>query len=162
MCHEIFTTFEFDPSFTELSTPLATVLANRRGVRQDFAHLSIAVLRSLGLPARYVSGYIETDPPEGEPRVFGADASHAWCSVWLGVDGWLDMDPTNDHVAPQRHVTLARGRDYGDVTPVRRVVIGPSTTQTLDVNVDVSRAYDTAHFQAAIRRASGISHPFGC
>lgn len=139
LCHDIFTTFDYDPSFSELSTPLDAVLANRRGVCQDFAHLSVGALRTLGLPARYVSGYIETEPPPGEARTFGADASHAWCSVWIGDSGWLDLDPTNDHVPPTRHVTTAWGRDYGDVTPVRGVVIGPASTQTLDVNVDVSR-----------------------
>jgi transglutaminase-like putative cysteine protease len=139
LCHEIFTTFEFDPSFSELSTPLADVLAARRGVCQDFAHLSVGALRTLGLPARYVSGYIETDPPEGEPRTFGADASHAWCAAWIGDYGWLDFDPTNDHVPAHRHVTIGWGRDYGDVTPVRGVVIGPSTEQSLYVSVDVAR-----------------------
>jgi transglutaminase-like putative cysteine protease len=139
LCHEIFTTFEFDASFSELSTPLGAVLDARRGVCQDFAHLSVGALRTLGLPARYVSGYIETDPPEGEPRTFGADASHAWCATWLGDAGWLDFDPTNDHLPAHRHVTVGWGRDYGDVTPVRGVVIGPSAKQTLDVNVDVSR-----------------------
>jgi transglutaminase-like putative cysteine protease len=140
LCHGIFTSFEFDPSFSELSTPLGAVLTARRGVCQDFAHLSVGALRTLGLPARYVSGYIETDPPDGEPRTFGADASHAWCSAWLGDGGWLDFDPTNDHLPSHRHVTVGWGRDYADVTPVRGVVIGPSAAQTLDVNVDVSRA----------------------
>jgi len=139
LCHEIFSSFEFDPSFSELSTPLGAVLDARRGVCQDFAHLSVGAMRTLGLPARYVSGYIETDPPEGEPRTFGADASHAWCSAWLGGAGWLDFDPTNDHVPSHRHVTVGWGRDYADVTPVRGVVIGPASSQTLEVSVDVSR-----------------------
>lgn len=140
LCHGIFMSFEFDASFSELSTPLGAVLEARRGVCQDFAHLSVGALRTIGLPARYVSGYIETDPPEGEPRTFGADASHAWCAAWLGDGGWLDFDPTNDHLPSHRHVTIGWGRDYADVTPVRGVVIGPSAVQTLDVNVDVSRA----------------------
>lgn len=139
LCHTIFSGFVFDPSFSDVSTPLATVLDARRGVCQDFAHLGVACLRSLGLAARYVSGYIETEPPEGEERLIGADASHAWFSVWVPGWGWLDVDPTNDHVPPDRHVTVAWGRDYADVTPVRGVVIGPAATQELSVSVDVQR-----------------------
>ena len=139
LCHTIFTGFSFDPGFSDVSTPLATVLEARRGVCQDFAHLGVACLRSLGLAARYVSGYIETDAPEGEERLIGADASHAWLSVWVPGWGWLDVDPTNDHVPPDRHVTVAWGRDYADVTPVRGVVIGPAATQELSVSVDMQR-----------------------
>lgn len=139
-CRAIFDTFVFDPSFTELSTPLDVVLAERRGVCQDFAHLAVGSLRALGLAARYVSGYIETEPPPGEPRVFGADASHAWCSIWIPDHGWLDFDPTNGVVAPSRHVTIGWGRDYADVAPVRGVVVGPSSQQSLTVSVDVSRS----------------------
>ncbi|MEO1058767.1 MAG: transglutaminase family protein [Actinomycetota bacterium] len=135
----IFERFVFDPSFTEVSTPLDDVIASGRGVCQDFAHLAVGAVRSLGLAARYVSGYIETDPPPGEPKVFGADASHAWCSVWVPDHGWLDIDPTNGIIAPDRHVTVGWGRDYADVAPVRGVVIGPSSTQQLTVSVDVSR-----------------------
>ncbi|MEM9515099.1 MAG: transglutaminase family protein [Actinomycetota bacterium] len=135
----IFERFVFDPSFTEVSTPLDDVIASGRGVCQDFAHLAVGAVRSLGLAARYVSGYIETDPPPGEPKVFGADASHAWCSVWIPDHGWLDIDPTNGIIAPDRHVTVGWGRDYADVAPVRGVVIGPSSTQQLTVSVDVSR-----------------------
>ena len=138
-CSAIFDTFVFDPSFTELATPLDVVLAERRGVCQDFAHLAVGSLRALGLAARYVSGYIETDPPPGEPRVFGADASHAWCSIWIPDHGWLDFDPTNGVVAPSRHVTIGWGRDYADVAPVRGVVVGPSSEQSLTVSVDVAR-----------------------
>lgn len=137
LCHEIFTTFEFDASFSELSTPLGAVLDARRGVCQDFAHLSVGALRTLGLPARYVSGYIETDPPAD--RSVGADASHAWCSVWVPQHGWVDFDPTNDHLPAGRHVTLAWGRDYADVAPVFGVVIGPAVEQTLHVEVEVTR-----------------------
>ena len=111
---------------------------HRRGVCQDFAHLAIGCLRSLGLPARYVSGYIETEPPPGKPKLVGADASHAWCSVYVPGWGWLDLDPTNDQVRPGRHVTVAWGRDYGDVAPLRGVVFGPATDQELDVAVDVA------------------------
>jgi transglutaminase-like putative cysteine protease len=138
LCHEINTTFEFDPGFTDVSTPLAEVLTSRRGVCQDFAHLAIGCLRSLGLAARYVSGYIETEPPLGEPRLVGADASHAWCSVWTPNAGWIDFDPTNDQLPVNRHVTVAWGRDYADVTPVRGVMIGPAAAQRLDVSVDVT------------------------
>ena len=110
----------------------------RRGVCQDFAHLAAGCLRSIGLAARYVSGYIETTPPAGRDRLVGADASHAWCSIWTPSAGWIDFDPTNDHFPTRRHVTVAWGRDYADVTPVRGVVIGPSRAQTLDVAVDVA------------------------
>jgi transglutaminase-like putative cysteine protease len=130
--------FQFDAEFSDISTPIAAVIEARRGVCQDFAHLALACLRSRGLAARYVSGYIETRPPAGEPKLTGTDASHAWCSVWSPAVGWIDLDPTNDQVPPQRHITVAWGRDYFDVTPVRGVVIGPSAHQTLDVGVDVT------------------------
>ena len=139
LCSEIFETFVFDPSFTEVSSPLDVVLGDRRGVCQDFAHLAVGALRSIGLAARYVSGYIETEPPPGEPKTIGADASHAWCSVWVPDHGWLDFDPTNGVVAPSRHVTIGWGRDYADVAPVRGVVVGPSSPQSLSVSVDVAR-----------------------
>ena len=129
--------FAFDPAFSDVSTPLTDVLAARRGVCQDFAHLSIGCLRSLGLPCRYVSGYLETQPLPGQPRLVGADASHAWAAVYIPGCGWLDLDPTNDQVPPQRHITVAWGRDYADVAPVRGVVFGPATTQELAVSVDV-------------------------
>ena len=139
LCSDIFDTFVFDPSFTEVSSPLGVVLGERRGVCQDFAHLAVGALRTLGLSARYVSGYIETDPPPGQPKTIGADASHAWCSVWIPDHGWLDFDPTNGIVAPSRHVTIGWGRDYADVAPVRGVVVGPSSSQSLSVSVDVTR-----------------------
>lgn len=138
-CTQIFETFAFDSSFTEVSTPLDVVLASRRGVCQDFAHLAVGCLRTIGLAARYVSGYIETDPPPGEPKSIGAGASPAWCSVWIPDHGWLDFDPTNGIVSPSRHVTIGWGRDYADVAPVRGVVVGPSSAQSLAVSVDVSR-----------------------
>lgn len=138
LCNDIFDSFQFDAGFSTVSTPLTRVLAARRGVCQDFAHLAVGCLRSLGLAARYVSGYIETMPPPGRPRLVGADASHAWCSVWTPVDGWVDFDPTNGHLPVNHHVTVAWGRDYADVTPVRGVMIGPSTTQSLKVSVDVA------------------------
>ena len=139
LCRLIFETFAFDPTFTDVSTPLGDVLHAQRGVCQDFAHLAVGCLRSLGLAARYVSGYIETEPPPGEVRSIGADASHAWCSVWIPDHGWLDFDPTNGVVAPGRHITVGWGRDYADVAPLRGVVIGPSSLQTLWVSVDVRR-----------------------
>ncbi len=139
LSHRIFTEFTFDPSFTDVTTPLADVLVSRRGVCQDFAHLAIGCLRSLGLSARYVSGYIETGPPPGQPKLTGSDASHAWLSVPVPGYGWFDVDPTNDQAPPHRHVTVAWGRDYADVTPVRGVVFGPVVDQELDVAVDVVR-----------------------
>ena len=122
--HRIHEEFTFDPGSTTITTPVTRVLADRRGVCQDFAHLQIGCLRSLGLPARYVSGYLLTDPPPGQPRLVGADASHAWLSVWCPRMGWVDLDPTNDVLPALRHVTLAWGRDYGDVSPLRGVVLG--------------------------------------
>lgn len=128
--------FRYDPAFTTLSTPLADVLAHRRGVCQDFAHLAIGCLRSQGLAARYVSGYIETLPPPGKPRLVGADASHAWFSVFVPGCGWVDFDPTNNQLPESRHVTVAWGRDYADVTPLKGVIFGGGQMQ-LSVAVDV-------------------------
>jgi transglutaminase-like putative cysteine protease len=138
LCHRIFTEFAFDTMSTDLSTPLGDVLDARRGVCQDFAHLAAGCLRSIGLAARYVSGYIETVPPPGEPRMVGADMSHAWCSVWSPCVGWIDFDPTNDRLPIDRHITVGWGRDYADVTPVRGVVIGPASYQSMEVSVDVA------------------------
>jgi len=139
LCHSIYEDFSFDPGFSDVSTPLADVLAHRRGVCQDFAHLMTGALRSIGLATRYVSGYMETDPPPGEKKLVGSDASHAWCSVYVPKVGWLDADPTNDQIPPRRHVTAAWGRDYGDVAPLRGVVLGPSASQDMSVEVDVTR-----------------------
>jgi transglutaminase-like putative cysteine protease len=139
LCHLIHRDYAFDPSATDVATPLGDVIAQRRGVCQDFAHLAIGCLRSLGLPARYVSGYLETDPPPGQPRLAGADMSHAWVSVWAGDLGWVDFDPTNDHLPVRRHVTVGWGRDFADVSPVRGVVIGPASAQVLSVSVSVVR-----------------------
>ena len=129
--------FAYDRDATCVATPVSQVLRERRGVCQDFAHLEIACLRALGLAARYVSGYILTTPPESATRLVGADASHAWLSVWLGDAGWLDVDPTNDLVPSDQHVTVAWGRDYGDVSPLRGVVLGGGE-HTMTVAVDVS------------------------
>jgi transglutaminase-like putative cysteine protease len=133
--------FAYDPDATEISTPLAEVLEQRRGVCQDFAHLEIGCLRSLGLPARYVSGYLMTAPPPGQPRLVGADASHAWASIFSPDVGWVDFDPANDVVPSDRHVTIACGRDFGDVTPVRGVILGGGR-HALRVAVDVAPVDD--------------------
>lgn len=139
LSHRIYTEFAFDPGFSDVSTPLTDVLTHRRGVCQDFAHLAIGSIRSLGLPARYVSGYIENAPPPGQAKLVGADASHAWCSVYIPGWGWLDVDPTNDQAPPMSHVTVGWGRDYADVAPVRGVVFGSPATQELSVAVEVTR-----------------------
>lgn len=128
--------FRYDATATTITTPVSRVLAERRGVCQDFAHLQISCLRALGLAARYVSGYILTDPPPGRPRLAGADASHAWLAVHCPRHGWVDLDPTNDLLPDQRHVTLAWGRDYGDVSPLRGVILG-GAQHTLHVGVSV-------------------------
>jgi transglutaminase-like putative cysteine protease len=138
LCERIYREFEFDAHFSTVSTPLIEVIDARRGVCQDFAHLAVGCLRSLGLSARYVSGYIETKPPPGKPRLVGADASHAWVSVWTPLAGWVDFDPTNGHLPVNAHITVAWGRDYADVIPVRGVMIGPKTKQKLKVSVDVA------------------------
>lgn len=129
--------FVYDSKATEISTPLQDVFGKRRGVCQDFAHVMIAGLRGLGLPAAYVSGYLRTTPPPGRPRLQGADATHAWVSVWCGEEiGWAGFDPTNDLVIGNDHVVLAMGRDYTDVSPVDGVIVG-SRKQKLAVAVDV-------------------------
>jgi len=132
----IYKTFRFDSKATDVRTSPLEVLRLRRGVCQDFAHLQVACLRSLGLAARYVSGYIRTYPPPGKPRLIGADASHAWVSVYCPGVGWLDVDPTNNLVPSESHVTLAWGRDYGDVSPVRGVILG-GRDHKLEVGVDM-------------------------
>lgn len=128
----------FAPGATTIATPVAEVFRQRSGVCQDFAHLQIACLRSLGLPARYVSGYLETAPPPDEARLVGADASHAWVSLHVPGLGWIDADPTNDRVPADRHVTLAWGRDYADVSPLRGVILGGGEQRTR-VAVDIAR-----------------------
>ena len=132
----IYRDFKFDPKATTVATPLTEVLKHRRGVCQDFAHLEIAFLRSMGSPARYVSGYLETDPPPGKARLAGADASHAWLAFFCPGTGWIDLDPTNNLIPSNRHITLAWGRDYGDVSPIRGVILG-SGEHSLKVAVDV-------------------------
>jgi len=128
--------FTFDPRATTVATPLTEVFASRRGVCQDFARLEIACLRSLGIPARYVSGYMETVPPPGTPRLVGADASHAWLTVYCPGSGWIPVDPTNNLLPSDTHITVAWGRDYNDVSPIRGVILGGGA-HTLQVHVDV-------------------------
>jgi transglutaminase-like putative cysteine protease len=129
--------FAYSPQVTDVSTPLDEAFAQRRGVCQDFAHIMIAGLRGLGLPAAYVSGYIRTIPPPGKPRLEGADATHAWVSVWCGAEiGWLGIDPTNAIDAGNDHIVLAVGRDFSDVSPIYGVFVG-SGAQELEVGVDV-------------------------
>jgi transglutaminase-like putative cysteine protease len=128
--------FRFDSKVTNVRTPTEEVFRKRRGVCQDFAHLQIACLRSLNLAARYVSGYLRTYPPHGQPRLVGADASHAWVSAYCPGVGWLDVDPTNNVVPSNGHVTLAWGRDYGDVSPLRGLILGGGS-HTLKVGVDM-------------------------
>ena len=131
--------FTYDPEFSTVTTPLAEVLTRRRGVCQDFAHLSVACLRSLGLAARYVSGYLETLPPPGQSKQPGADESHAWFSVYLPDAGWHDFDPTNNRVPLDQHITTAWGRDYADVTPVKGVIFGGNPDHRPQVSVDMER-----------------------
>jgi transglutaminase-like putative cysteine protease len=129
--------FEYRGGVSDVSTPVADVLSMRQGVCQDFAHLEIACLRSFGLPARYVSGYLLTRPPEGREKLVGSDASHAWLAVWAGADGWVDFDPTNDMIPGVEHITLGWGRDYGDVSPINGFIVGGGAHQ-LTVAVDVN------------------------
>lgn len=129
--------FTFDARATTVDTPLVDVLRLRRGVCQDFAHLATGCLRSMGLAARYTSGYLRTTPPPGKPRLVGADASHAWCSCWCGPRGWIDFDPTNNCFTSDSHVTIAFGRDYGDVCPIQGVFVGGGE-HTIGVSVDVA------------------------
>ncbi|KII38574.1 transglutaminase family protein [Pseudomonas fluorescens] len=124
LMQKIFSEFTFDAEATQVATPLVEVLERRRGVCQDFAHLMLACVRSRGLAARYVSGYLLTQPPPGQPRLIGADASHAWVSVFCPALGWVDFDPTNNVQPALEHITLAWGRDFSDVSPLRGVILG--------------------------------------
>lgn len=139
----IHTNFQFDPTATDVTTPVDQVLKIRRGVCQDFAHLAIATLRSVGLPVRYASGYILTDPPPGQPRLEGADASHAWISIYDPDLGWIDIDPTNNLVCNEQHVVIGYGRDYGDVSLVRGAITGGGH-HTIEVGVTVTPKADEA------------------
>ena len=141
LTRRIFTEFTYDPASTTISTPLSEVIETRRGVCQDFAHLAIACVRSLGLPARYVSGYLETLPPPGEEKMLGADASHAWFAVYVPESGWAAFDPTNNVQPGIQHIMLAVGRDFADVTPLKGVIFGGASHE-LSVAVDVTRQPD--------------------
>jgi transglutaminase-like putative cysteine protease len=132
----IYKDFKFDKAVTTVGTPVLDVLRHRHGVCQDFAHLQIACLRSIGLAARYVSGYLRTLPPEGQKRLVGTDASHAWVSVFFPDYGWIDFDPTNGVIPSSGHITLGWARDYSDISPVRGVVVG-GRRHSLSVSVDV-------------------------
>lgn len=133
----LFADFTFDATATDVSTPITEVMKNRRGVCQDFSHLALACLRSMRLPARYVSGYMLTRAPEGQVKLKGADASHAWISVWAPETGWVDFDPTNNVMPDTEHVTFAWGRDYDDVSPIAGVLLGGGR-HTVGVSVDVA------------------------
>ena len=137
--HRIHTDFTFDPTATDVSTPISKVLSMRRGVCQDFSHLALGCLRSLRLPARYVSGYLMTRPPPGQAKLRGADATHAWISVWAPGVGWVDFDPTNDMIPKGDHITFAWGRDYDDIAPISGVLLGGGR-HVVRVGVDVSEA----------------------
>jgi len=130
----------FEPGFTTVNTPVEEVLREKKGVCQDFAHLMIASLRNMGIPARYVSGYLETSPPPGQKKLAGADASHAWVSVYFPEVGWVDFDPTNNLLPSNQHVTIAYGRDYRDVAPLKGVIFSSGGHQ-LTVKVDVERVH---------------------
>lgn len=139
LMHRIKADFHYDKTATTVTSTVAEVMAVRAGVCQDFAHVALACLRSHGVAARYVSGYLATKPAPGRPRTVGADASHAWVAVWLPGSGqWLAFDPTNDQWVADRHVTVAWGRDYGDVTPVKGVIYTEAQRSTLRVSVDVA------------------------
>jgi transglutaminase-like putative cysteine protease len=133
----IFREFQYRGGVSDVSTPVSDVFAMRQGVCQDFAHLQIACLRSLGLAARYVSGYVLTRPPEGKDKLVGSDASHAWVSVFAGDSDWIDFDPTNNAIPGVEHITFAWGRDYGDVSPINGFIVGGGAHQ-ISVAVDVS------------------------
>ncbi len=139
LMQRIFADFDYDSTATTVTSTVADAMDKRAGVCQDFAHVALACLRSHGVAARYVSGYLATQPPPGKERVFGADASHAWLAVWLpGTDQWLAIDPTNNQWANDRYVTVAWGRDYGDVSPVKGIIFTEAKSSTLRVSVDVA------------------------
>jgi transglutaminase-like putative cysteine protease len=135
----IYRDFKYELGATSVRTTLPELLRLRKGVCQDFAHLAVGCLRSVGLPARYVSGYVETSPPPGQPKLEGSDASHAWTSVLVPGGEWIDLDPTNDHFADSRYIVTAWGRDFRDVSPLKGVVYTESKKSTLEVKVDVFR-----------------------
>ena len=137
LMQRIYTDFKFDSEFTTISTPIQEVMKEKKGVCQDFAQIAIACIRSIGLPARYVSGYIETLPPEGKVKLVGADASHAWFSIFIPGFGWVDFDPTNNLIPLDQHIVVGWGRDYYDVPPLKGVVFGSGKSK-LSVAVDIA------------------------
>ncbi len=139
LTHRIYKEFTYSPQSTTIATPLEEVLRQRKGVCQDFAHLQIGCLRAMGYPAKYVSGYLETLPPPGQEKLVGADASHAWLSVYSPTEGWFEFDPTNDCFVSEQHIITAWGRDFFDVTPLKGVIFGGGKEPALHVSVDVSR-----------------------
>jgi transglutaminase-like putative cysteine protease len=139
LTHGIFTDFAYEPGATTINTTLSDLLKLRAGVCQDFTHLAVGALRSIGIPARYVSGYLETAPPPGKPKLEGADASHAWASVMLPDGTWVDFDPTNDHFCDSRYVVTAWGRDFRDVSPLKGVIFADAASSSMAVAVDVTR-----------------------
>ena len=139
LTQRIYRDFTYTPLSTTVATPLSEVLATRKGVCQDFAQLQIGCLRSMGFPAKYVSGYLETLPAPGEEKLVGADASHAWLSVYSPTEGWFEFDPTNDCMADEQHIITAWGRDFLDVTPLKGVIYGGGERPVLSVSVDVTR-----------------------
>jgi transglutaminase-like putative cysteine protease len=140
LMHRVFRDFTYKAGSTTVSTRVGELLERRTGVCQDFTHVMVSSLRSLGLAGRYVSGYLATRPPPGKARVFGADASHAWVGCWMPGAGWLYLDPTNDRLADESHATVAWGRDYADVTPVKGVIFTESKSSTMKVSVDMAPA----------------------
>lgn len=135
----IFTEFKFDSTFSTIATPIQEVMEAKKGVCQDFAQVAIACVRSMGLPARYVSGYIETLPPPGKEKLVGTDASHAWFSVYIPDFGWVDFDPTNNQIPKDQHIVISYGRDYYDVPPLKGVIYG-SGKSIMEVSVDIRPA----------------------
>ena len=134
----IFNDFEFVSGFSDITTPVEEIFEAKKGVCQDFAQFAISALRTIGLPAKYMSGYIETLPPKGEIKLFGADASHAWFSVYIPNAGWVEFDPTNNLIPREQHILLGSGRDYNDISPLKGVVFSSGNSE-LSVMVDVRR-----------------------
>jgi transglutaminase-like putative cysteine protease len=139
LTERIYRDFTYDPESTNIATPLTEVLLKKRGVCQDFAQVAIGCLRSLGFPARYISGYLETFPPPGQKKLVGSDASHAWFSAYIPGEGWFEFDPTNNNMPAEHHITTAWGRDYADVSPLSGVFFDGGKSQKMKVSVDVSR-----------------------
>jgi transglutaminase-like putative cysteine protease len=139
LTRRIFQDFTYTPGFTNIATPLSEVLAHKKGVCQDFAHLQVGCLRAMGIPAKYVSGYMETLPPLGQKKLVGADATHAWIAYYSPQEGWIEFDPTNNVRAGIQHIVTAEGRDYYDVTPLKGVIFGGGKSPILEVSVDVAR-----------------------